>query len=177
MRKVLYILGQLSDDDVEWLAAHGQRQIINKGQVLVEQGVPVASLYFILDGQFEVSAQGVGQLAMVGCGEIIGEISLIDSRPPAASVLAVEPAVVLAIDHALLQRKLADDILFAAHFYRAVATFLAERMRSTVKRMGYGSQTELDPNQELDGELDISVLDNVHLAGARFDRILKQFQG
>ncbi len=176
MRKVLYILGQLSDDDAEWLATVGQRQIIKKGQVLVTQGQAVAWLFFILDGQFEVNAQGVGQLAKVGCGEIIGEISLIDNRPPAASVVALENGVVLAIEREELQRKLNADIYFAAHFYRAVATFLAERMRSTVKRMGYGAQTNLNSQEELEDELDINVLDNVHLAGARFDRILKRFQ-
>ena len=176
MRKVLYILGQLSDDDVEWLATVGQRQIIKKGQMLVTQGQAVAWLFFILDGQFDVSARGVGQLAVVGCGEIIGEISLVDSRPPAASVTAVEDCVVLAIERDALQRKLVTDVYFAAHFYRAVATFLAERMRSTVQRMGYGAEVALNPNEEIDGELDINVLDNVHLAGARFDRILKRFQ-
>ncbi len=116
MRKVLYILGQLSDDDAEWLAMVGQRQIIKKGQMLVTQGQPVAWLFFILDGQFEVNAQGVGQLAIVGCGEIIGEISLIDNRPPAAAVIALEHAVVLAIERAEFLRKLNADIHFAAHF-------------------------------------------------------------
>ncbi len=176
MRKVLYILGQLTDDDVEWLATVGQRRIVKKGQILVTQGQSLAWLFLILDGQFEVSAQGVGQLAVVGCGEIIGEISLVDSRPPAASVTALEDCVVLAIECGQLQKKLEMDIHFAAHFYRAVATFLAERMRSTVERMGYGSEVGLDPKEELEGELDINVLDNVHLAGARFDRILKRFQ-
>lgn len=176
MRKVLYILGQLSDDDVDWLAREGQRQTVSQGQILVNEGQAMAYLYLILDGQFEVHAQAVGQLALVACGELIGEISLIDARPPAASVTALENSVVLAIEHKVLQTKLAEDIQFAAHFYRAVATFLAERMRSTVKRMGYGSAARL-ADEQLEGELDINVLDNVHLAGARFDRILKRFQG
>ena len=176
MRKVLYMLGQLSDEDVEWLACHGRRQTIPKGQVLVAQGMSIAYLYFILDGRFSVSAKGVGQLAVVACGEIIGEISLIDARPPAASVTALEESAVLAIECEELQKKLLSDIYFAAHFYRAVATFLAERMRSTVQRMGYGERLDFNAGQEDVGELDASVLDNVHLAGARFDRILKRFQ-
>lgn len=174
MRKVLYMLGQLSDDDVEWLASHGERRSIQTGQILVQQGEPIAELYFILDGRFAVCAHGVGQLAVVACGEIIGEISLIDARPPAASVTALEESVVLVITREELQKKLLVDVHFAAHFYRAVATFLAERMRSTVERMGYGEK--LDVGQEGGGELDVSVLDNVYLAGARFDRILKRFQ-
>ena len=176
MRKVLYILGLLSDDDVEWLATMGQRQHIKRGSTLVTQGQPIDWFYFILDGRFAVTAHGVGQLAVVECGEIIGEISLIDAHPPTASVSALEDGMVLAIEREQLQRKLAGDIEFAAHFYRAVATFLAERMRSTVKRLELGDKPGVARHEQADSELDLNILDNVHLAGARFDRILKRFQ-
>lgn len=169
MRKVLYILGQLSDDDAEWLATVGRRQSIAKGAALVVEGKPVDSLYFILDGRFEVSALAAGQLAIVTCGEIIGEISLIDERPPAASVTAMDDAMVLAIKREELKGKLAADMQFAAHFYRALATFLAERMRSTVLRMGHGRNEQTEP--------DIDMLDSADLAEARVERILKRFQG
>lgn len=177
MRKVLYILGQLSDDDVEWMATTGVRQHIRSGQELVTEGQPLKALYLVLDGRFEVTSRSAGSLAMLSCGEIVGEISMIDERPPAASVIARTDGVVLALNKDDLQRKLATDVAFAAHFYRSVATFLAERMRSTVQRMGYGKQGRLDDAVEVDGELDINVLDNLHLAGARFDRILKRFMG
>lgn len=175
MRKVLYILGQLSDEDVEWLAANGSREKLKQGQVLVAEGKPLSHLYFILDGQCEVSVAGGGQLAVVGCGEIIGEISLIDGRDASATVRALSEAVVLAVDRGILQKKLGTDVGFAAHFYRAVAAFLAERMRSTVQRIGRSKGGALV--REQDEELDENVLDNLHLAGARFDRILKRFQG
>jgi CRP-like cAMP-binding protein len=176
MRKVLFILGQLSDDDVEWMATTGFRQPVQAGQALVTEGSPLTALYLILDGEFDVESRHAGHLATLSCGEIVGEISMIDSRPPAASVIARKDGVVLALDNVDLRAKLASDIQFAANFYRAIATFLAERMRSTVQRMGYGKQGKLD-DAEVDGELDINVLDNVHLAGARFDRILKRFLG
>lgn len=176
MRKVLYILGLLSDDDVEWLATVGQRQSVKRGQLLVTQGQAIGWFYFILDGRFAVTAHGAGQLALVECGEIIGEISLIDAHPPTASVTALEDGTVLAIEREQLQRKLAGDIQFAAHFYRAVATFLAERMRSTVKLLGQDGKSGAARPGEADEELDLNILDNVHLAGARFDRILKRFQ-
>ncbi len=170
MRKVLYILSELSDDDVEWMAANGSREKIKQGQALVTQGKPVPCLYFILDGQFEVSVAGGGRLAQVSCGEIIGEISMIDGRPPTATVKALSDGVVLALERSRLQKKLSADIAFAAHFYRAVAHFLAERMRATVQRIGNQGPAQED-------ELDEGLLDNLHLAGARFDRILKRFQG
>lgn len=177
MRKVLFILGQLSDEDVDWLANAGRRQQLVQGDVLITEGKPVEALYFILDGTLEVNAKGVGRLATLSCGEIVGEMSMIDQRPPSASVGALTASVVLAVPRAALEKKVAQDVVFAAHFYKAVATFLSDRLRSTVKRMGYGEEVSLDEDVEIDGELDFSVLDNLHLAGARFDRILKKFMG
>jgi len=42
---VLYILGQLSDSDVEWLAGAGTRRQIPAGQVLIQEGSPIDTMY------------------------------------------------------------------------------------------------------------------------------------
>ena len=44
--------------------------------------------------------------------------------------------------------------------------FLSARMRSTVQRLGYGT-VRVD-------EIGPSLLDNVHIAGNRFDRMVKK---
>jgi hypothetical protein len=41
--------------------------------------------------------------------------------------------------------------------------------------MGYGDEADEDPADE--DELDANVLDNVHLAGARFERLLQKLMG
>jgi hypothetical protein len=47
-------------------------------------------------------------------------------------------------------------------------------VRNTTQRLGYGSGPE-DRNAR--DELNEDLLDNVHLAGARFDRMLKRLAG
>lgn len=133
----------------------------------------------MLDGALEVTvaASGSAPIARLGAGEIIGEISLVDSRPPSATVSATQPSTVFAIDRARLYAKLEGDPWFAARFYRAVSVFLADRLRNTVVQLGYGAAPQRASEMEYAGELDDGVLDNVHLAGARFDRILKRFVG
>ena len=112
----------------------------------------------------------------VAAGDILGEMSLVDSSPTAASVLAKQDSWVLAVPKQLLAEKLKQDIGFAARFYRALAVFLADRMRNTIHHMGYGS-TQAPASDAADAdELETDVLDNVHLAGARFERILKKFE-
>jgi hypothetical protein len=65
-------------------------------------------------------------------------------------------------------------VAFASRFYHALAILLSDRLRSTEKRMAYGEDTSLeDESVRLKDELDIGVLDQVSMAGDRFDRLLK----
>ena len=76
---------------------------------------------------------------------------------------------------ALLTTRLEQDNGFAGRFYRAVAVFLSHRLRNTVSRLGYGGEREMDGRAiEYQTRTDFNVLDNVHLAGARFNRMLKR---
>ena len=169
MRKVLYILSRLTDEDVDWFATTGRRTNHAAGDVLIKQGAPINSLMFVLDGKVSVEVEGVGQIANLGSGEVLGEMSLVDESPPSAGVIVVEPTRVLHIDRTVLNTRLEGDPAFAARLYRAIAMFLSVRMRSTVQVLGYGKATVV-----ADDELDISLLDNVTIAGSRFDRMIKK---
>jgi CRP-like cAMP-binding protein len=175
MRKVLFILGQLNDSDVEWLSTVGERRRIARGTELIREGSDLETVYIILDGQMSVWSGGQIQLATVGAGDILGEMSLVDSSKTSASVRCESESVVLALPKATLSARLRLDVGFAARFYKALALFLADRMRNTIRRMGYGKLAEepVRDDRDLD-ELDDQVLDNVHLAGARFERILQK---
>jgi CRP-like cAMP-binding protein len=171
VRKVLYILGQLSDSDVEWLASAGTRVRHARASELISPGARLDRIYFILEGEVSIRAGGA-ELARVGTGEILGEMSLVDARPSSASAVTASEVAALEVTRAALQAKLDSDVAFAARFYRAIAIFLSERMRATIGRFGYGAA----PADDAD-ELDAGVLDNVHLAGARFEALLRKLGG
>lgn len=179
MRKVLYILGQLADEDIEWMLSTGTRELVSSGVPLIREGQTVDAVYIVLDGALSVIIQAnQGQeVARLGAGEIIGEISFVDSRPPSATVVAAQESVVFKLSRTYLSERLERDPAFAARFYRALAVFLADRLRNTTSLLGYKANQALDENLEYEGELDLNVLDNVHLAGARFDRMLKRLSG
>jgi CRP/FNR family transcriptional regulator, cyclic AMP receptor protein len=169
MRKVLYILSRLSDEDVDWMAAIGKRRQHPAGDILIKQGAEIASLMFVLDGKVSVEVEGVGQVANLGSGEMLGEMSLVDESPPSATVVVVEPTQMLHIPRNVLNAKLDADPAFAARLYRAIAMFLSVRMRSTVQRLGCGKATVASED-----ELDMALLDTVAIAGNRFDRMVKK---
>jgi CRP-like cAMP-binding protein len=165
----------LSDSDVDWLSGAGQRIKVAKGTQLIKLGENLKQVFIVLDGELSVQTNKGFELAKVSTGEILGEMSLVDSRPPSASVVVLQDAVVLALNKSVLQTKLDLDTGFSSRFYRSIAIFLSERMRSTVGRMGYGDPSDEAPTDS--DELDENVLDNVHLAGARFERLLKKLMG
>jgi CRP/FNR family transcriptional regulator, cyclic AMP receptor protein len=172
MRKVLYIFGLLTDADVAWIARAGVRRRVNNGEIIIREGVPVEFVIVILQGEFVVTAKAVGEIARLGVGEIVGEMSFVDSAPPSATVTATREGVALFLDKKAMSQKLEADIGFGFRFYRALAIFLADRLRTTVRRMGYGKQ-ELNAEIIAKDELDAGLLDTVSMAGERFDRMLK----
>jgi len=174
MRKVLFIFSQLSDGDVEWLAQAGDRVRFDAGTVLIPLGARVDNVYFVLDGRLAIRTKSGDSIALLESGEIVGEMSLVDPAPTTVSVEVVAESTLLRLSDASVREKLATDLGFASRFYRALCVFLADRMRQTTQRMGYGAATDdADAKDELNEEL----LDNVHLAGARFDRMLKRLAG
>jgi CRP/FNR family transcriptional regulator, cyclic AMP receptor protein len=175
MRKVLFILGELTDVDVDWMLRVGQKKGVPRGTVLIEEGRSIDTVYIVLHGMLSayLARRDKKELARLGAGEIVGELSFIDARPPVATVEAVHDSVVLSIPVRELNSRLDKDAAFAARFYRALAVFLSSRLRRTVERLGYGEETSAEEEAAMD-ELDEKVLDRVHLAGARFDRMLKR---
>lgn len=171
MRKVLFLFGQLNDDDVEWMITTGRRQPVARGEVLIHQGVPVDALFILLEGRLSVLlGRQEREIARLNAGEIVGEMSFVDARPPSATVRGMEDAIVFAISKAVLQGKLDRDTGFAARFYRALAIYLS----TTVRERHQGLDGEVSETRDDADELDPNVLDGVYLAGERFDRMVKR---
>ena len=174
MRKVLFMFGDLNDADVDWLAQTGVSRRFAAGENVIRQGRQVNDIYFVLEGELRVLVgdDAATELARLGPGEIVGELSFLDSRPPYAAVVALTDAHTVSLSRRDLSAKLERDTGFAARFYRALGVFLASRMRQTIGSMGFGSVALADAD-----ELDIEVLDQTALAAARFEILLNRFRG
>jgi len=173
MRKVLYIFGLLADADVEWMARTGVARRVDPREPIIEEGKPHNSLVLVLDGEFVVSSAEVGEIARLGAGEIVGEVSFVDPAPSSATVAARGSARALFIDKRTLADRLEADVAFGARFYRALAIFLADRLRRMDRRTGYDVARSLEGDAVLEDELNLDVLDSVSLAGDRFHRLLR----
>ena len=172
MRKAMYLFGVLNDLDVDWIAQTGTLEMLKPGDLLIQEQSALPSLYLVLEGQLLVFLKGARdtEVAHLYSGEVVGEISFVDPRPPLASVKALEPSMVLALDRTLLTHRLQEDESFAARFYRAIASFLASRLYVTTSRLGYGaSQQDTDPD-----ELPDTQMEEASMGALRFDTLLKR---
>jgi len=176
MRKVLFIFGDLSDGDIEWLAVAGERKSFPKGSILIQEGKPIGEVYILLDGQLSVLVQARRNetIATLQQGEIVGELSFLDSRPPSATVAAATDSIVLAISCDKLRAKLERDTAFAAKFYRALGVFLSDRLRNTMQGLGFGKSLRVE-DQAAD-EIDPELLDTVSIAAKRFELLVERFK-
>jgi CRP-like cAMP-binding protein len=164
----------MTDSDVDWLAEAGERIRVKAGTILIKRDSRVEHLYILLDGQLVIRAASGMQIASLESGEIVGEMSLVDPAPTTVSVEVAMDSTLYRIADDVIRKKLATDAEFASHFYFALCIFLADRMRNTTMRMGYGAALP-DPNAK--DELNENLLDTIHVAGARFDRMLKRLAG
>lgn len=176
MRKVLYIFGLLTDEDIEWMASVGRRRRLEPGEILIRQDESTTSIVLLLEGRLAVDVRGFGVVTRLGSGEIVGEMSMVDSSLPSATVTADGACCVLLLDKMTLLQKCDSDNGFGYRFYRALAVFLADRLRERERRLKpLGSLVQL--NDEAPDTLDIEILDKVSIAGDRFDRLLKRLAG
>ena len=173
MRKALYIMGILDDSDVQWMSETGSRNIVPPGQILIRAGEMPTSLFILLEGRLSVQSHS-REVASLFSGEIVGEISFVDSKPPSTSVIAAEDCKVLAIPRNLLSARLEHNPGFAARFYRSVSIILADRLRVTTARLGAGGGALSADDQETVEELDVELMDSIAMAALRFDRMLKE---
>ncbi|MBE9224193.1 cyclic nucleotide-binding domain-containing protein [Phormidium sp. LEGE 05292] len=175
MQKVFLILGELSDDDVDWIIQTSKWQNITPNTVLIEEGKPVDAIYILLEGTLTVSISALGgkEIATLTSGEVVGEMSFIDFRPPSATVTSLNNSLVLSIPRRELAKKLQFDISFASRFYRSLAILLSLRMRDLVSQLGYGKAEAEEVKLE---QLPPYLLDNISLARTRFDWIIRRLR-
>ncbi|CAN1211345.1 Cyclic nucleotide-binding protein [Tumidithrix helvetica PCC 7403] len=177
MKQVLLFLGVLNNDDLDWMILKGRKETIAPGKVLIQEGKAIDAFYIVVNGNFSVRIESLDnkELARIVSGEIVGEISFIDARPPLATVRAETESLVLSIPRLQLNAKLQQDTGFASRFYHALAICLSDRMRGTVSRLGYGM--ELEDLEKEKGSLEQGIVGNMDLARVKFDWLVNGVKG
>ena len=169
MNKAIFMLSRLSDEDVEWMLAVGNNEVVPDGTCLIAESAALTSLYIVLDGEVSISSlanDGV-EFARRGVGEVMGEISFVDQRNPTATVTAAGEVKLYSISRDALADKLGRDAAFSGRFFGAIAAFLSERLReATLGR----------PEEDGPASPDTAISPEILVAQSRFDRLMNRLR-
>ena len=84
----------LDRQDFKAIVKISKQQKFDGGETIVRKGEEGAGFYLILDGAVEIRSDG-NTLSKLGPGQFFGEMSVVDTQPRSADVVAIEPARVL----------------------------------------------------------------------------------
>src|SRR5471032_132571 len=126
-------IGHLKEDDRDLLSSYGEFFPGHPGNVIIEEGAMQTEVFVVISGVLEVRAhQEDGSetlLARVGPGETLGEISLFDPGPAAATVTAAEFSQLWRIADADLLQFMTENPGAGNVLLRTLASILAQRLR------------------------------------------------
>lgn len=125
---------ELGRRDLKRLAALCVPKEFRTGAELLEEGAIGLGLFLIGDGRVEVFKTEKGhrrRLAVLGAGEVLGEMALIDEKPRSASAVALEPTSALFLSRESFRTvvKKSPDVAWA------LVPNLAERLREAQDRL------------------------------------------
>lgn len=115
----------LSPSALNWVASRAHRRVFPTGHNLLTAEQPGEAVYIILHGTVKIHMeQSDGRdvvLAILGAGDTLGEMSLIDSAGRSASAITLEDSLLLWMDKAAFQQMLADFPPVAHNLVRILA--------------------------------------------------------
>ncbi|MDN5558937.1 MAG: Crp/Fnr family transcriptional regulator [Ruaniaceae bacterium] len=125
------LFSALEPEDQAQLFAMMSTVSFRRGEKLFNEGDPGNCLYLLVDGKVKLghtSSDGRENLiAILGPGEMIGELTLFDPGPRSGTATAVAPTEMLQLDHLSLMEFLDTRPELAKHMLKA----LAQRLRRT----------------------------------------------
>jgi CRP-like cAMP-binding protein len=118
----------VDEDVLAGLAVRMQEREGVPGEPLLSEGEVGHELYVIVSGRVRVH-RGEQILAELGPRAVIGELAALDPAPRSATATALEPTLLLSLDHA----DLAEELLSNSDLAWGIIRFLVRRFRDPTR--------------------------------------------
>jgi CRP/FNR family transcriptional regulator, cyclic AMP receptor protein len=124
----------LSTEALDWMARELRAELIPTGQMLITEGDIASHMFVVLSGEVEVLHKGGSdhdvRVALLGPGDWIGEMAILDVQPRSASVRALAPSEVVRMTAVDVKRLLYErDAGQYALLVMNIARELSRRLR------------------------------------------------
>lgn len=124
MLKGVSLFSSMSRKDLESVERLADEVDIPAGRALIQQGEHGNEMYVIAKGSVRVERNGK-EIATLGPGQAVGEMSLLSEGPRLATVTTLEPTTMFVLGHREFHTLLADS----ADLRQCIFDNLAKRLR------------------------------------------------
>lgn len=128
--RTIPLFESLSEENIAKLAALLRRMTIREGETLFREGDEGTALYIIHNGRVKISMSKLLDkltLAILGPGEFLGEMALLDGEPRSADAIAMEETQL----YALNRRDFLAFLMNNDNAVHNIMTALSMRLRKT----------------------------------------------
>jgi tetratricopeptide (TPR) repeat protein len=115
-----------------------EERTFQEGERLIEQGRPGMALYVLRDGKVSVQrieGQQAKEVAVLGPGDHVGEMALVDESPTSARVVAKGQVTAFEISRDLFLRFVQANDKFAVRVLRVFVRTMCQRLRETTAKL------------------------------------------
>jgi len=124
--------------------------VIKKGEYIFREGDEADSLYLIHKGKIKIcksTDRSEKRIQVLGEGEFVGEMAIINSLPRSADAIAMEDSELIKMNRESFNATIEDNHQFALSFIK----FLSSRLRDTTEQLA--ALTENDRDQHVFSEM------------------------
>jgi CRP/FNR family transcriptional regulator, cyclic AMP receptor protein len=136
--RLIAAFAELSKEALVEIAAASAQRRVHAGTSLVEQGLPSPSMVVLLRGAAKVTRTTLGEsgesvvvLDVMRAPCVVGDVSVIDGQPAAATVATLRSSHIATIDRRVVQRLATSHPSFA----RALLARAAQELRAHTRRI------------------------------------------
>lgn len=135
-------LGQLSFADAQGVVKYMKPKRIKAGGALIREGEKVHNdfMMLILSGDVRVESQSASAsdevvVTVIGAGNLIGEMGMINDTARSATCIALTELAVGVLSRTVMKKMMTEEADLAARFLLAISSRLAERLRDTTTKL------------------------------------------
>jgi len=129
------LLEHVDPADVRTLVSHARPRMFERGQVVFQRGDEADGLYVIVSGEFRVVLEGAEgkeyTLSVIGPGDVLGDLPLLDGMGRTATAIASTPVQSLFVSAEDFDAWLTRN----PQALRAIAVGLARRLRANTEKV------------------------------------------
>lgn len=129
------IFANLTPDETAIFASHMKELRFRKGELLFREGDAGTAMYIVIEGKAGVNVRlpdgGELEVAEIGCGSFLGEMSIFEPVPRSATCVLKEDSLLMSLDGEAFFSLMDRNPRIALRVMRSMLTIVCQRLKNT----------------------------------------------